>query len=168
MDVLEAIRTRRSARGLEATDISPEDLTTIVDAGRLAPSGKNTQPWDFVVITDPETISQLAEIQSLLGQASAVVAIVADEHASPYWLEDASAAAQNMLLAIHALGYGSRWIEGTLKPVESRAKELLAVPAEKRLIIMLPIGKPVFGDTPKAKKPLEEVIHWNRYGQKER
>jgi nitroreductase len=166
MDALEAIRTRQSARGLEPVDIPVADLEAIVDAGRLAPSGKNTQPWEFVVVTEAEIIAQLAEVQALLGQASAVVAIVADEHASPYWLEDASAAAENMLLAVHALGYGSRWIEGTLKPAESRVKGLLGVPPEKRLIIMLPIGKPVFGDQPKSKKPLAEVMHWNRYGQK--
>ncbi len=165
MDVLEAIRSRRSAKALEPAEIPREDLETIVDAGRLAPSGKNTQPWEFIAITDPETIAQLAEVQGLVGQASAVVAIVADEQASIYWLEDASAAAENMLLAIKALGYGSRWIEGTLTPKEGWAKGVLGVPDEKRLVIMLPIGKGVYNDQPKQKKSLDEVLHWERYGQ---
>ena len=165
MDVLEAIRSRRSAKALEPVEVPREDLETIVDAGRLAPSGKNTQPWEFIAITDPDTITRLAEVQGLVGQASAVVAIVADEQASIYWLEDASAAAENMLLAIEALGYGSRWIEGTLLPKEAWAKGVLGVPDEKRLVIMLPIGKGVYNDQPKQKKPLDEVLHWERYGQ---
>lgn len=166
MDVLEAIRTRRSVKALEPVEIPREHLRTIVDAGRLAPSGRNAQPWEFIVVTDPSTIATLGEVQPLVGQGSAVVAIVADERASRYWLEDASAAAENMLLAIHALGYGSRWIEGTLLPKEAWAKEVLGVPAEKRLVIMLPIGKAVFDEKPKEKKPLEEVLYWERYGQK--
>jgi len=165
MDVLRAIRRRRSARALEPVEIPREDLETIVDAGRLAPSGKNTQPWEFIVVTDPDTISRLAKVQGLVGQASAVVAIVADEQASVYWLEDASAAAENMLLAIEALGYGSRWIEGTLTPKEAWAKEVLGVPTEKRVIILLPIGKGVYHDQPKQKKSLDEVLHWEHYGQ---
>ncbi len=164
MDALEAIRSRRSAKALEPVEIPREDLETIVDAGRLAPSGKNTQPWEFIAITDPETIARLAEVQGLVGQASAVVAIVADEQASTFWLEDASAAAENMLLAIEALGYGSRWIEGTLLPKEAWAKGVLGVPDDKRLVIMLPIGKGVYNDQPKQKKSLDEVLHWERYG----
>lgn len=166
MDVLEAIRSRRSAKALEPVEVPREDLETIVDAGRLAPSGRNAQPWEFIVITDPGTIARLAEVQGLVGQASAIVAIVADEQGSVYWLEDASAAAENMLLAIEALGYGSRWIEGTLTPKEAWAKEVLGVPTEKRLIIMLPIGKGVYDDQPKQKKPLDEVVYWERYGQR--
>ncbi len=166
MDVLEAIQTRRSARALEPVEIPREHLRTIVDAGRLAPSGRNSQPWEFIVVTEPDTIATLAEVQGLVGQASAVVAIVADEQGSPYWLEDASAAAENMLLTIHALGYGSRWIEGTLLPRETWAKELLGVPTEKRLVILLPIGKPVYPEEPKQKKPLGEVCSWERYGQR--
>lgn len=166
MDVLEAIRTRRSVKALEPADIPREHLRTIVDAGRLAPSGRNTQPWEFIVITDPGTIARLAEVQALVGQASAVVAIVADEQGSRYWLEDASAAAENMLLTIEALGYGSRWIEGTLLPKEAWAKEVLGVPAEKRLVIMLPVGKGVYDEKPKEKKPLREVLYWERYGQR--
>jgi len=126
MDALEAMRTRRSVRTLEPVEIPREHLEAIVDAGRLAPSGRNAQPWEFIVITERETIARLAAVQGLVGQASAVVAIVADEKGSRYWLEDASAAAENMLLAIHALGYGSRWIEGTLLPKEAQAKEVKA------------------------------------------
>jgi len=143
------------------------DLAGEVDAGRLAPSGRNAQPWEFIVITEPETIARLAQVQGLVGQASAIVAIVADEQGSVYWLEDASAAAENMLLAIEALGYGSRWIEGTLTPKEGWAKEVLGVPAEKRLIIMLPVGKGVYDEKPKQKKPLPEILYWERYGERE-
>ena len=166
MEVLEVIRRRRSVRGLAPADIPRPHLETIVDAGRLAPTGKNAQPWEFIVVTRPETIAKLAQVQALLGQASAIVAIVVDEHASPFWLEDASAAAENMLLAMEALGYGSRWIEGTLLPKEAWAKEVLGVPAGKRLIILLPVGAGVYPEEPKPKRSLAEVLYWERFGNR--
>ena len=108
MDALEAIRSRRSVRTLEPVEIPREHLETIVDAGRLAPSGRNAQPLEFIVITEPETIARLAEVQGLVGQASAVVAIVADEPGSRFWLEDASAAAENMRWATGRAGSRGR------------------------------------------------------------
>jgi nitroreductase len=166
MEMLEGIRRRRSARGLGPVSIPRAHLETIVDAGRLAPSGKNAQPWEFIVITRRETIAQLAQVQALLGQASAVVAVVVDEQASPFWLEDASAATENMLLAMEALGYGSRWIEGTLRPKEAWAKEVLGVPADKRLVILLPIGAGLYPEEPKPKRALVDVLHWERFGNR--
>ncbi|MCK5558001.1 MAG: nitroreductase family protein, partial [Candidatus Hydrogenedentes bacterium] len=103
--------------------------------------------------------------QPSIGQASAIIAIVADQD-SKYWLEDASAAAENMLLAITALGYASCWVEGTLLRHEEWAKELLGVPAERRLIVLLPIGKPAVAPVQKEKKRLEDMVHSERYGNR--
>ena len=89
----------------------------------------NAQPLEFLVVRDAATIQHLAKVQGFIAQASAIVFIVADPKASTYWLEDASAAAENMLLAIAALGYASTWVEGTLLRREDWAKELLGVPA---------------------------------------
>ena len=72
----------------------------------------NAQPLQYIVVRDRATIERLAKVQGFIGGASVVIAIVADPAASKYWLEDASAAAENMLLAIVALGYGSTWVEG--------------------------------------------------------
>jgi nitroreductase len=163
MDLFEAIGKRASVRQLEPAQISDEDLRKILDAGRRAPSGKNLQPLEFVVVKDRDTIKTLEKVQPCVGQASAVIAIVADQ-SSTYWLEDASAAAENMLLAITALGYASCWVEGTLLRHEDSVKELLGIPEDRRLIILLPIGKPAATPVQKEKKPLEEIVHSERYG----
>jgi len=68
-----------------------------------------------------------------------------------------------MLLAIVDLGYASVWIEGTLQPKEEWAKDLLEVPINKRLPILLPVGKARIAPAPKEKKPLAELLHWDKY-----
>jgi nitroreductase len=162
MDLFEAVERRASVRQFEPADIPEADIERILDAGRRAPSGKNLQPVSFIVIRSKATIEALARAQGCIGQASAVIALVADP-ASTYWLEDSSAAAAYMLLAIKALGYDSVWIEGTLSRHEAWAKEVLGVPPGLRLIILLPIGRAAAPVAQKARKPLSEVVHRERW-----
>ena len=161
MDVFEAIRTRRSVRAFTGEAIPREDLEKIVDAGRLAATGSNKQPWDFVVVTDRGMIDQLKTASQWMEKAAAIIAVVMDPE-SRWWVEDGAAAVQNMLLAATALGYGSCWLEGYTLRHEDAFKVLLGVPAEKRLMTLVPIGVPVEWPT-KEKKSLEDVIHWGRY-----
>jgi nitroreductase len=161
MDALEAIRKRRSVRRYTGDPIPREHLETIVDAGRLAATGSNRQPWAFIAITDRETIDQLTVAAEWMDQAGAIIAVVMDP-SSRWWLEDGSAAIENMLLASTALGYGSCWLEGWTLRHEAEFKDLLGVPEEKRLLTLVPIGVPVEWPT-KEKKSLSEVLHWERY-----
>ncbi|MEM2094213.1 MAG: nitroreductase family protein [Candidatus Bathyarchaeia archaeon] len=161
MDVFEAIKKRRSVREFTGSPIPKEDLEKIVDAGRLAPSGGNRQPWEFIVVTDREMISKLKVAANWMEKAGAIIAVVMDP-SSRWWLEDGSAAIQNMLLASTALGYGSCWLEGYTLPREEEFKNLLNIPKEKRLLTLIPIGVPVRWPT-KEKKPLEAVLHWEKY-----
>ena len=165
MDALEAIRKRRSVRKYTGQPIPRTDLETIVDAGRLAATGGNRQPWDFVVVTDRELIDQLKVAAEWMSQAGAIIAVVLDP-ATRWWIEDGSAAIENILIAATALGYGSCWLEGWTLPHEHEFKELLRVPEEKRLLTLIPLGVPVEWPT-REKKTLEQVIHWNSYGGKE-
>jgi nitroreductase len=162
MDALEAIRKRRSVRKYTGDPIPRRDLETIVDAGRLAATGGNRQPWDFIIVTERETIDQLKVAAQWMEKAAAIVAVVMDP-SSRWWVEDGSAAIENILLASTALGYGSCWLEGWTLPHEEEFKTLLGVPEEKRLLTLVPIGVPAEWPT-KEKKPLAEVIHWERYG----
>lgn len=164
MDLFDAIRARASVRRLEAVEIPEADLERILDAGRRAPSGMNAEPLHYIVVRDPATIEKLAKVQDFLAQASCIVAIAADPGLSKYWLEDAAAAAENMLLAIAALGYGSTWVEGTLLRREAWAKEVLGVPHHLRLIIFLPIGRPAAPPEQAPKKPLSDLVHYERFG----
>jgi nitroreductase len=166
MDLFEAIKTRTSVRQYDSVKISEADLTKILDAGRRAPSGSNRQPLQYVLIQEPKTLKALERVQPCFATASAAIGVIGDPGVSRWWLEDASAATENMLLAIHALGYASVWVEGTLLKEEDFARELLGVPKEKRLIVLLPIGKAP-QKTPQAdKKPLKEILWKERYGRR--
>ena len=161
MDALEAIHKRRSIRKYTGELIPKEDLIKIVDAGRMAASGHNRQPWDFIIVTEREMIEQLKIVSSWIDKAAAVIVVVL-EPVKPFWLEDGSAAIENMLIASTALGYGSCWLEGSARPHEEIIKSLLGVPAEKRMLSLVPVGVPVAWPT-RAKKPLSEVLHWEKY-----
>jgi nitroreductase len=162
METLEAIQKRRSVREYTGEPIPRADLEKIVDAARLAPSGHNTQPWDFIVVTEKRKIDKLKIAARWMENAGAIIAVVLDP-ASRWWLEDGSAAVENILIASTALGYGSCWLEGYTLPREEEFKFLLGVPQEKRLLTLVPIGVPVAWPT-QEKKPLSEVLHWERFG----
>ncbi len=161
MDVFEAIHRRRSVRHYSPAAIPRHHLEQIVDAGRMAASGHNCQPWDFIVITEPAMIERLGFVRQWMAEAGAIIAIVLDP-STRYWLEDGSAAAQNILLACTALGYGSCWVEGGVIPVEEELKHLLDVPDDRRLLMMVTIGEPAEWPS-KEKKSLEEVLHWEKF-----
>ena len=168
MDLFEAMQKRRSVRAFVKTDIPMADLEKIVDAGRIAPSGANIQPREFIIVTDPDIITELGVVKGFIGDASAVIAVVSDEEKGKFWLEDSCASAENMLLAIAALDYDTCWIEAPLtqKEMEDKAKEILGVPETKRLMILLPVGKAASPGSQASKNPLEETTYYNKYGQK--
>ena len=161
MDALEAIQKRRSVRKYTGDPIPREDLKKIVDAGRLAASGYNRQPWDFIVVMDREMIMKLMMAADWMDNAAAVIAVVIDTSAE-FWLEDGSAAVENMLIASTALGYGSCWLEGDTVPLEEQLKAILGVPEDRRLLTLVPVGVPAEWPV-KEKKSLEEVIHWEKW-----
>ncbi len=161
MDTLEAIRKRRSIRRFTKEAVPGRILETIVDAGRLAATGSNRQPWDFVVVTERARIEQFKVSGAWIEQAAAVIVVVMDP-ASRWWVEDGAAAIENMLLASTALGYGACWVEGDALPREEQFKTMLGVPGEKRVMALIPIGVPAETPSPE-KKTLEAVLHWEKY-----
>ncbi len=161
MDAIQAIRTRRSIRKYRGEAIPRADLETIVDAGRLAATGSNRQPWDFIVVTERDSIAQLSAPGSWIAAASALIVVVMNPD-SRWWVEDGAAAIENMLLACAALGYGSCWVEGDVQAHEERFKTLLGIPAGRRLMAILPVGIPAEAPQPQ-KKTLESVLHWEKF-----
>jgi nitroreductase len=161
MDTFEAIRKRRSIRNYTGEPVPVKHLEQIVDAGRWAASGYNRQPWVFVVVTEKKMLQRLTVVSSAIDRAAAVIAVVMDD-SSRFWLEDASAAVENMLLASTALGYGSCWLEGRTLAHEEQLKEWLGVPEDRRLITLVSVGIPTEWPD-KDKKPLAEVLQWERY-----
>jgi nitroreductase len=161
MEAFEAIKKRRSVRKFTGASIHRSDLEKIVDAGRLAATGSNRQPWDFIIVTDPAMIDRLIVVGKWMKSAAAIIAVVLDPY-SHWWLEDGSAAIENMLIAATALGYGSCWVEGDSLPYEDLVKTFLNVPKGKRMLALIPVGVPESWPTVE-KRPLADVLHWEKY-----
>ncbi len=162
VDAIEAIRTRRSVRSYTGGTIPKADLETIIDCGRLAATGGNRQPWEFIVVTDRGMIGELKVAAEWMDNAGAIIAVVIDPGTS-WWVEDGSAAIENILIAGTALGYGTCWLQGWTAPREDEFKSLLGIPDGKRLMTLIPVGIPADPPTEKEKKPLSDVLRWERY-----
>ena len=165
MDLFEAIEQRRSVRAFQDKPISREYLEKIIDAGRRAPTARNEQPWEFVVVTDPEVrkkIADLATYGKFIAQGPACVAVFCRAN-TPYYVEDGSAATENILLAATALGVGSCWVAGDKKPYAEEIRKLLGVPEGYKLVSLIALGYPADDKPPKAKRPLNEVLHWEKW-----
>jgi nitroreductase len=163
--VIQAMRTRRSVRHYRPGEVARETLEAIVDCGRLAPTSNNRQMWEFVVVTERETlvaIARLATFGRFVADAAAGIAVVGDPANRSVYL-DGAAATENMLLAIHALGLASCWVQTFEKDYTAPLQQLLGVPEGLVLVSLVPVAWPR-GETPRPKKrPLAEVLHWERF-----
>jgi nitroreductase len=204
MDIFEAIQGRKSIRRFEQAPVPDEEIRKILDAGRLAPSANNTQPWRFIVIRNRTVLNQMGnavrqmidrmipyaeseqQAQRLAAYKSTyytffenapVVIIVLMEGYdagtdrllakmgySPEdikrlrplpGLQSVAAAIENMLLAIHALGYGSCWMTGPIVAHEA-FERILGFGKEKSIVALLPVGLPNENPPSRTRRPLEE------------
>lgn len=173
MDVFEAVTKRYSYRGSFADQPVPrEDLVKIVLAGIHAPSGKNEQTTSFVIVDDPELLRRIAEIVNRPAANSAKAMIVSVIDPRPvigdvsFAVEDYSAAVENMLLAVTALGYATVWLDGALRRdgIAGKIGALLGVPQGKNVRVLLPLGVAANPGVQKEKHPFEKRAWFNRYG----
>jgi nitroreductase len=141
-----------------------DDLQKIVQAGIEAPSGCNAQLRQYVIIDDPAIVDKLRGFSKALETCPAVVAVLIDPTPTKFgefWVQDASAAIENMLLAATALGCGACWVEGALRRHEDEARKVLNVPDNLRVWAMLPVGKPAETPHRPPKSDRAEVVHYN-------
>jgi nitroreductase len=178
MEFFETAARRHSYRGpFRDQPVPREDLRRIIEAGLIAPSGKNEQTTAFVVVDDPELVREIAGmpgVNKAVQSAKAFLACIIDRKPEAVYegfsfqVEDCAAAVENMLLAIADLGYASVWVDGWLR-IESHAEtigRLLGVPEEKVVRVILPIGVPEKKVVSAVKKkPFEERAWFNRYGR---
>ncbi|HHY97450.1 MAG TPA: nitroreductase [Firmicutes bacterium] len=166
MDVYSAVMARRSVRRFRPEDISDEDLAKIIEAGRMAPSAANRQPWRFVIVRDPEKRKEVANAcngQTWLADAGAILAGIGVPAESQKWYPvDVAIAMQTMVIVASSLGYGTCWI-GAFN--EDKVKEVLGIPAEMRVIALTPIGRPA--ETPQARprKNRGEIFFLDQFGR---
>jgi nitroreductase len=163
MDTIEMLKTRRSVRVYKREPVPRGIIEDIVDCGRLAATAVNIQPWEFVVVTDREARRRIAKITDYGGFiADAPVCVVVPCRDTKYYLEDGSAATENILLAARAHGLGSCWVAGDKKPYAAEICRLLGAPPGYKLISLIPMGYPAESPT-KSKRPLSDVLHWEKY-----
>ncbi|MEW6359224.1 MAG: nitroreductase family protein [Planctomycetota bacterium] len=165
MNVIEAIRTRRSIRRYLDKPVEGEKLNAVLEAGRLAPSARNIQEWKFVVVRDAEKRQKLmaatTKKQAFVGQAPVVIACCAvdaervmscGQKAGPI---DVAIAVDHMTLAAMELGLGTCWVCAF---DEAPVKEALGIPDGPRVIALLTLGYPESVPSPTPRKGLEEIV----------
>jgi nitroreductase len=170
MDVLEAIRTRRSIRSYESRPVEKEKLMDVLEAARLSPSATNGQPWSFIVVTDREVKERLRSSYGKDWFVSAPVIVVAcalpdqawvRHDGEEYWKVDVSIAMQDLILAAWEQGLGTCWI-GAFR--EDEAKKALGIPRNVRVVALTPLGYPAEEKGPVAnRKPMEQIVRYDHW-----
>ncbi len=169
MQTWDAITARRNVRSYTGQPISPADLDRILEAGRRSPSSQNTQPWDFVVVTDRDQLQELARVGPGAGHVAGAAAAIAmilsgDPGAARRAQFDLGQATMSIMLAAADLGIGSG--HAGVRD-QDLAGQLLGLPGGKTCAFLVSLGYPA--DRPLApirrpdRRPLEEVVHRGRW-----
>lgn len=182
MDCIQAIEVRRSVRKYKSEDIPDETIKKVLNSGRLAPSGGNMQPWEFILVKDKNTIEKIVELtfvgfnkasghqQRWILTAPLLIVVCTDykrtvarygEMGRKIALMDTSAAIENMLLTATALGLGSCWVSGF---DTKDLSELLQTPESVEPIAILPLGYPERVPDSPNKFPMDQIVHYEKYG----
>ncbi|MEO0080523.1 MAG: nitroreductase family protein [candidate division WOR-3 bacterium] len=171
MDFYDVVRKRVSVRAYRPDPVPEDVLNRILEAGRLAPSAKNYQPWKFIVVRDPKVREALVPAcrgQAFIAQAPVVICACALEEEAwkgmgGYWSAapvDVTIALEHMILAAAAEGLGTCWIGAF---VEEEVRKVLGIPAGVKPIALTPLGYPAQEPKPRPRKPLEEIVAYDRW-----
>jgi nitroreductase len=182
MDVLSAIKTRRSVRHYRGDMVNEEDLSAVLEAARWAPSWANTQCWRFVVVRDPAVKAKLAgtlnpgnPATAAITEAPIVIAACAELGRAGYkrgevctdkgdwFMFDVALAMQNLALAAHSLGLGTVHV-GLVDA--GKAAEILQLPPGAVFVEMTPLGYPNEESKAPPRKEISEIVFHDRYEQK--
>ena len=174
MDFNEVIRKRKSIRKYRTDPVPDDVLKRILEAGRLAPSAKNYQPWHFIVIRDPEMKKKVAEAcrnQFFMADAGAIICGCALENIAwtrmgnymAAWPHDLSIALEHIILAAANEGLGTCWI-GAFD--EKMVKAVLGVPDDVRVVALTPLGYPAEEGRDRGRLELDEIVSYDRFETK--
>ncbi|MFI3302688.1 MAG: nitroreductase family protein [Rikenellaceae bacterium] len=172
--VLENIMTRSSVRSYTDQKIESEKIETLLKAGMAAPTGGNKQPWEFIVVTEREILDEIPEYAAgakMIRKAQTAIVVCGDtSRCMPgtlveYWIQDCSAATENILLAAHAMGLGAVWCGAYPNNDQDRVgklKELFNLPESVYALSVIVLGYPDSEPMPKNKWD-EEKVHYNKF-----
>jgi nitroreductase len=171
-DVISIIHQRKSVRSYTKSSVSRESLSELVKAGMAAPSAGNKQPWVFIVVDDRNILDALGvglPYAKMLKQAPAAIVVCGDLHKAytgweqSFWVQDCSAAAENILLAAEAMGFGAVWTGiYPAKDRDSLVRKILNLPGHIIPLNIIPIGHPMGIEKQKNKWNKENLI-WNAW-----
>jgi nitroreductase len=154
-DTIDTILSRRSIRAYSGEAVSELDIQTLLEAAMAAPSASNSKPWHFILVDERSTLDQLAEAHpygKMLHRASLCVCVCGDTQISGhYWVQDCSAATENLLLAVTSLGLGAVWLG--VHPNEERiafVKRILGLPPGIAPLNLVSIGHPAERKEPRT------------------
>jgi len=162
METLEAIRTKRAVRNFKDKPVPETILRKIVDAGRLSQSSKNTQPWTFIVVRDPDKLRQLSQCGKYaehMARAAFAVIIISETE----WAFDIGQAAAYLQLAAWDLGVSSCLVRFH---DANKAKAALNMPVEKNMDIGISFGyaaKPPRSPKLGGRRPFDQVVRWGSW-----
>lgn len=165
-DALETIFARKSVRKYLSKPVEKEKVELLMKAGMAAPTGKDTRPWEFIVVTDRVVLDSMAAAlpyAKMLKDAPLAIIVCGDTTKSSYWYLDCSAATENILLAAEALGLGAVWT--ATYPYDDRmevVKKVAALPEHIRSLCVIPVGYPAIPHSPKDKWD-ETKVHYNKW-----
>ena len=169
MDIKETLKSRRSSRNFSSKQVPSEILNQIIDVARYAPTARNIQPWEFIIITDKPTKDSIHKLASknapFLKDAPACIAIFCKD--TKYYLEDGSAVTTYILLMAHSLGLGSCWVAGDKKEYAEHVREILSLPNEFRLVSLVALGYSQGDMSLVNKRKCEEVVSWQKFSIKQ-
>ena len=153
--LIDVIFARRSIREYTSEKVSEKDIKAMLEAAMAAPSASNLKPWHFIVVTDRQILDNLAKAHphsKALVKASLCIVVCGDAKISPlFWIHDCSAATENLLLALTALGLGAVWLG--VHPSEERinaVRKVLGIPENVIPLNLIPIGHPAEQKEPRT------------------
>ena len=166
--MLGLIYSRRSIRSFTSEAVSAEQIQSLLEAAMAAPSARDRRPWEFVVVTDEAVREQLAQthqFSSVARRAPLVIVVCGHPEVAPHWVQDCSAATENILLAAVGLGLGAVWVG--IHPAlerEKHVREALNLPFGVRPLCLVPVGHPAEEKPPRTRFEAAHV-HYERFGQ---
>ena len=163
-EFINLIKDRRSIRDYVDKKIEKHFLEEIIDCARLAPSSRNIQPWDFIVVTDRASLAYLSKTVpygNFLKDAAACI-VVCGHRQEHRHVEDCCLAAQNIMLSAKSLGIGTCYIAALEKDVKD-ARKLLKVPEKHEIVCFISLGYSKGNTKTPKKKHVKQVIHWEKF-----
>lgn len=164
MELFEAIRTRRSIRRFESRPVARETVERLIEAAIWAPTACNQQLWRFVCVDDPALLDRLvaeAGSSTLVRRAPLAIVVTYQDNGTREIHQNGSAAIQNILLAARGLGLGALWLNSYGN--ETRIKEMLGLPRDRKIVSFVLVGHPASTPPPPKRRPVEQVMHWNAF-----